>query len=97
MRYSYFYLFIFLHRRWSYFYEIKKIVAEICDIDTIEIRSVEANFYSELRMDSLGSVTLLVDIERKYGVRIEESRLINMLNILETVWTILNYQRAQKV
>ncbi|MBO9537894.1 acyl carrier protein [Herbaspirillum sp.] len=54
--------------------EIKEIVEIALDREIDEF-SMSANFYETYGMDSLGAVALVVEIQKRYDVRIPDERM----------------------
>ena len=57
--------------------EIREIVEIALDRE-LESFSMEANFYEEYQMDSLGAVAMVVEVQKRYNVRIPEERMPNV-------------------
>jgi len=55
--------------------EIKKIVAEITEIEQEKI-TPEAKFIEDLGMDSMMALEILASLEKKYKIRIPEESLM---------------------
>lgn len=54
--------------------EIKEIVEIALDREVDEF-SMSANFYENYDMDSLGAVALVVEVQKRYDVRIPDERM----------------------
>ena len=54
--------------------EIKEIVEIALDRDLDEF-SMDANFYGDYQMDSLAAVALVVEVQKRYGIRIPDGRM----------------------
>ena len=54
--------------------EIREIVEIALDRE-LESFSMEANFYKDYGMDSLGAVGLVVEVQKRYDVRIPDERM----------------------
>lgn len=54
--------------------EVKEIVEIALDRDLDDF-SMDANFYIDYQMDSLGAVALVVEVQKRYGVRIPDGRM----------------------
>jgi len=64
--------------------EIKKIVAEITEIEQEKI-TPEAKFIEDLGMDSMMALEILASLEKKYKIRIPEESLMKITNLKQTV------------
>ena len=65
--------------------EITAIVAEVTEVTEEEIlRNAEANFFSELGVDSLLALEILALIEKKYRIQIPEERLSDITSLNQT-------------
>jgi len=67
--------------------ELRAALADILDIDIAQIAD-GTQFTAELGIDSLMALELLVELERRYGVRIAEDRLREITS-LETAHALL--------
>ena len=66
--------------------EITAIVAEVTEVTEEEIlRNAEANFFSELGVDSLLALEILALIEKKYRIQIPEERLSDITSLNQTI------------
>lgn len=65
------------------FWEIKKIVADVIEVDENEFDG-ETRFADDLEVDSMIALEILVAIEKKYKIKIPEERLENITNLNET-------------
>ena len=54
--------------------EIKEVVEIALDRELDEF-SMDANFYEDYAMDSLGAVALVVEVQNRYDVRIPDERM----------------------
>lgn len=54
--------------------EAKEILEIALDKDLDEF-SMDANFYTDYQMDSLAAVALVVEVQKRYGVRIPDGRM----------------------
>lgn len=54
--------------------EVKEVLEIALDRDLDEF-SMEANFYTDYQMDSLAAVALVVEVQKRYGVRIPDGRM----------------------
>ena len=58
--------------------ELKSIIEIALDQELAEI-SPDAHIYEELGMDSIGAVAMIVEIQRRCGVRIDEKEIPNLV------------------
>jgi acyl carrier protein len=66
--------------------EVVEIVADIADLDPGQV-SPEATF-EELGIDSLGGLRLVAEVERRYGIVIDEAeipKIRSMPDVLDTI------------
>jgi acyl carrier protein len=54
--------------------ELREIVEIAIDSD-IAIWELDTNLYSELGMDSIGAVAMVVEIQRRFGIRIPDEEI----------------------
>lgn len=59
--------------------EIKDILEIALDKELDEF-SMDAHFYFDMEMDSLAAVALVVEVQKRYGVRIPDERMPEVLN-----------------
>jgi acyl carrier protein len=64
--------------------EIRKIVAEILEIEPHEI-DPDAQFIKDLGMDSMMALEVMAGIEKRYRIAIPEDKLPKFTNLRETV------------
>jgi acyl carrier protein len=57
--------------------EIRQIVEISLDRE-LESFSMDANFYETYAMDSLGAVAMVVEVQRRYDVRIPDDQMPNV-------------------
>lgn len=58
--------------------DVKEILEIALDRDLDEF-SMDANFYTDYQMDSLAAVALVVEVQKRYGVRIPDGRMPKVL------------------
>jgi acyl carrier protein len=66
------------------FDEIRRIIAEVAEIDESEIRG-ESKFDDDLGVDSVKALEIVVEIERKFNITFDESRLADIIKEIRTV------------
>jgi acyl carrier protein len=67
--------------------EVRNLLAEAMDIDPADI-SDEAHFVADLGVDSLMALEVLVVLEKRYKVRIQQEEL-HSITCLKNVMTLL--------
>lgn len=65
------------------FWEIKKLVADVIEVDENEFDG-ETKFADDLEVDSMMALEILVAIEKKYKIKIPEERLESIANLNDT-------------
>ncbi|WP_406724663.1 acyl carrier protein [Streptomyces sp. GD-15H] len=60
--------------------ELRSIVAQVLDVDTAEITD-DAKFVDDLEVDSLLALEIVVVLEKKYGVKLPESELRQIITL----------------
>jgi len=77
-------------QRQEIFLQLKSIIRKYLD-DDIDISSTEesTNFLSDLNLDSVHLINLIVDIEEKFGITIEEEELEN-INLVKDVIDLIS-------
>jgi acyl carrier protein len=69
--------------------ELRAALADILDLEVALITDA-AQFTDDLGVDSLMALEVLVELERRYGVRIEESRLPDMTSLQSTYEVLID-------
>jgi acyl carrier protein len=54
--------------------ELRALIAEVIDVDVAEVTD-DAHFAEDLEIDSLTALEVTVQIEQKYGVKVDESEV----------------------
>ncbi|MFC0602041.1 acyl carrier protein [Streptomyces palmae] len=54
--------------------ELRTVVADVLDVDEAEITN-EADFIEDLGVDSLMALEIMVVLERKYSIKLDEEQL----------------------
>ncbi|EFE66244.1 MULTISPECIES: acyl carrier protein [Streptomyces] len=60
--------------------ELRSIVAQVLDVDTAEITD-DVRFVDDLEVDSLLALEIVVVLEKKYGVKLPESELRQIVTL----------------
>ncbi|MGA7203039.1 MAG: acyl carrier protein [Specibacter sp.] len=60
--------------------ELRVLVAETLDLDVAEVTDT-ADFVNELDVDSLMALEVMVVLERRYSVRLDEKRLAEITSL----------------
>ncbi|CAL9399709.1 acyl carrier protein [Streptomyces sp. Tu 3180] len=60
--------------------ELRRIVAQVLDVDVAEITD-DAEFVDDLEVDSLLALEIVVVLEKKYGVKLPESELRQIVTL----------------
>ncbi|MGY0070583.1 acyl carrier protein [Streptomyces sp. QTS137] len=60
--------------------ELRSIIAQVLDVDTTEITD-DVKFVDDLEVDSLLALEIVVVLEKKYGVRLPESELRQIITL----------------
>ena len=67
--------------------DLRQTVAEVLDIDDDDLTD-DAHFIDDLEVDSLMALEVMVVLEKKYGVKLEESELKQVIT-LEKAYRLL--------
>jgi acyl carrier protein len=70
--------------------DIRRIVETALD-KSVPVFQFDSDFYQDLGLDSIGAVSMIVEIQRHYHVRIPESEVQN----LRTPRSLIDYISAQ--
>lgn len=66
--------------------DVTRIVAEITEMEEAEIwEKRDANFYKDLKIDSLLALEILAMIEKKYKIQIPEDKLADINSLSSTI------------
>ncbi len=76
------------------FERIKQILVEEFEVDTEQITQ-DSNLYSELELDSLDSVDLIVALENEFGFKIDRTKDEEDLRELRTVTDVSNFIQSK--
>lgn len=66
--------------------EVVEIVADIADLDPNEV--AEDATFEDLGIDSLAGLRLVAEVERRYGIVIEEPEIPNIRSMADVLATI---------
>ncbi|WP_179892352.1 acyl carrier protein [Streptomyces sp. rh34] len=67
--------------------ELRSTIAEVLDLDIDEV-SDDASFTEDLEVDSLMALEVVVVLEKKYGLRLEE-RELRQITSLDNAYSVL--------
>ena len=70
--------------------EVKKIAAEVAEIDAGSIRA-EASLFEDLGLDSMEVLEILVMVERRFNLQFREEDLVQLKTVKSTVDLIAAY------
>jgi len=73
--------------------ELRKIVAFALDIDE-ELVTDEADFVKDLNLDSLMALEVMVTLEKKYQIKLEEEE-IKQINCLSNIYELVKTKQGQ--
>lgn len=76
--------------------ELRTLVAEVLDVDVAAITD-EARFVDDLEVDSLMALEVVVVLEKKYGVKLPESDLKQIVNLQSAYELLLSRSAAVRV
>ncbi len=65
--------------------EIRTIIAEIGEIDEPERITDDADFFNDLDLDSMMAMEIILEIEQRYAVKIDENELKNVRSLRDAV------------
>ncbi|MDG4786430.1 acyl carrier protein [Micromonospora sp. WMMD1102] len=68
--------------------DLRKLIADTIDVDLAEVTD-EAHFVNDLEVDSLMALEITVRLEKRYGVKMEESELI-AVSTLDSTYQLLD-------
>ncbi|MBX7553611.1 acyl carrier protein [Streptomyces sp. tea 10] len=73
--------------------ELRTLVAEVLDVDVVAITD-EARFVDDLEVDSLMALEVVVVLEKKYGIKLPESDLKQIVNLRSAYELLLSKSAA---
>ncbi|MGW3957057.1 acyl carrier protein [Streptomyces sp. NPDC004752] len=76
--------------------ELRTLVAEVLDVDVAEITD-EARFVDDLEVDSLMALEVVVVLEKKYGIKLPESDLKQIVTLHSAYELLLSRSAAVQV
>jgi len=59
---------------------IKEIIAKITGMDEEEIKT-DAHLYQELEIDSIKAIELIVGIQEKFSIRVDDSKIEKIISV----------------
>ncbi|MEU5993610.1 acyl carrier protein [Spirillospora sp. NPDC047418] len=68
--------------------ELRVLIAEVLDLPVAEVTD-EAHFLKDLEVDSLMALEIMVRLEKRYGLRLEESEL-ESITTLDATYGLLD-------
>lgn len=66
------------------FEEIKKVLVESANVDANKV-TMEANLKDDLAIDSLDAVELVLDLETKFDIKIEDEEIESLVTVADIV------------
>jgi len=66
------------------FNELRAIIADVIEVNEDEIQG-DSRFGQDLDVDSVKALEIMVAVERKYKIKIDEARLSKIRNLNDTV------------
>lgn len=66
------------------FEEIKKVLVESANVDVNKV-TMEANLKDDLAIDSLDAVELVLDLETKFDIKIEDEEIESLVTVADIV------------
>ncbi len=64
--------------------EIKKVLVESANVDANKV-TMEANLKDDLAIDSLDAVELVLDLETKFDIKIEDDEIESLVTVADIV------------
>ena len=64
--------------------EIKKVLVESANVDANKV-TMEANLKDDLAIDSLDAVELVLDLETKFDIKIEDEKIESLVTVADIV------------
>ncbi|GIG91754.1 acyl carrier protein [Plantactinospora endophytica] len=68
--------------------DLRQLIADTIDVDLAEVTD-DAHFVNDLEVDSLMALEITVRLEKRYGVKMEESELI-AVSTLDSTYQLLD-------
>lgn len=68
--------------------DLRLLIADTIDVDVTEVTD-DAHFVNDLEVDSLMALEITVRLEKRYGVKLEESELI-AVSTLDSTYQLLD-------
>ncbi|MBE1491992.1 acyl carrier protein [Plantactinospora soyae] len=68
--------------------DLRTLIADTIDVDIAEVTD-DAHFVNDLEVDSLMALEITVRLEKRYGVKMEESELI-AVSTLDSTYQLLD-------
>ncbi|MHB8455161.1 MAG: acyl carrier protein [Acidiferrobacterales bacterium] len=75
--------------------ELRMLLASVLDRDELTITD-EANFMTDLGVDSIMTLEILVALERKYSIKLPEKDLARLTNLRSVHQLLIEKQAAKK-
>lgn len=76
---------------------IKEVVALALDVDVEDLDfDMTKNFYEDLNMDSLGAITMVIETQKAFGVRLLDERVPDIRTGDQLMAAVLELQQAAK-
>ena len=76
---------------------IKEVVALSLDVDVEDLEfDMTKNFYEDLNMDSLGAITMVIETQKAFGVRLPDERVPHIRTGDQLMAAVLELQQAAK-
>jgi acyl carrier protein len=75
--------------------EIKQILEIAIDQDLLEI-TPDSHLYEQLGMDSMGAVAMVIEVQRRFGIRIHETDIPRITTVRELIESIAGIQHATR-
>ncbi|MFY1670052.1 acyl carrier protein [Plantactinospora sp. WMMB334] len=68
--------------------DLRQLIADTIDVDLAEVTD-DAHFVNDLEVDSLMALEITVRLEKRYGVKMEESELV-AVSTLDSTYELLD-------
>lgn len=72
--------------------KIKGIIVEKNGVDALEVTDT-ANFETDLGMDSIDRVELLIEVEKEFGITIQDDEAEKVSNLSDYITLVENHQK----
>lgn len=76
--------------------ELRAVVAQVLDVDVDEVTD-DAKFVDDLEVDSLMALEVVVILEKKYGIKLPESELKQIVTLQSAYELLLGKVDAARV